>query len=313
MTALFKLLLGDPNNDSTSKTLDMFDRSAEQVTRFLSKSNSGGSADVVGSGAITQQNYHRHTKTGSTCAFDCVVGFVRGFGVGVFARFVLAFIPSILKVLGGSSKTGANQRSKPAMAARAFLESLFGSKTLSFGAFTSILAGVSKLTSCAVNSSSSIGTKRKAFVSTFGGGVCAVLVARGLGLTSTKILSHELTMYLLSKFGEALFWDVGVEKMGCPTWKHGDSLLYVAACTLLFYNSIYEPHNLRLSYWAFLLKMSNGWFFDAVKGFDGLRSEQQIPGNLPNFHRNLLPLLSAHQRQRDRDIDLFHKPWLAPQ
>lgn len=289
MTALFRLLLGDDSKR------DRLDRVVDSLrSRWKSTGENRAQESVAGiiEGSVV----------------DGLKGFLRAYGVGHLARAIMSFLPALFSALSKSPKNGSKLRT----IAKLFGSTFMGRTTIEFALLLGVLSGSTKAL-LRIAQYVLVGTTGwKQALKHIGSGILAVLIARGLGLNSRKLLSHELMMYLLSKSAEAAYWAIGTEHLGLPYWKHGDSLLYVAACTLLFYSSVFEPWNLRMSYWAFLIRMSNGWFYDAVKGAACLRDVVGVPNNQPNYHERLVPLLTAAQRRRDLEIDFSHPSFSVP-
>jgi hypothetical protein len=49
-----------------------------------------------------------------------------------------------------------------------------------------------------------------------------------------------------------------VEEKLLPSYYYGDMVLFALSCSLLFHCLFFEPHNMRPSYWNFLMGVSEG-------------------------------------------------------
>ncbi|XP_077977635.1 transmembrane protein 135-like [Glandiceps talaboti] len=67
--------------------------------------------------------------------------------------------------------------------------------------------------------------------------------------------SSSIALYVASKLAE-LLWFKGVDAGKLPYWKHGDSVLYAVTTAIVLHAAVFEPHNLRLTYWVFLQKLT---------------------------------------------------------
>jgi hypothetical protein len=54
----------------------------------------------------------------------------------------------------------------------------------------------------------------------------------------------------------------GVSAGALPAIPHFHKLLYTAATTVVFHAAVLEPHNMRTSYWHFLMRLTGGRFAD---------------------------------------------------
>jgi len=69
--------------------------------------------------------------------------------------------------------------------------------------------------------------------------------------------STEMTMWFFSKALEGVFSAL-VSHGVLKSWKYGDSLLFTVCVGIIFYCSVLEPYNLRLSHFKFLYSASKG-------------------------------------------------------
>jgi len=69
----------------------------------------------------------------------------------------------------------------------------------------------------------------------------------------------ELSMYFASKAVETIF-RIGVDRKLVKPLKYGDILLFSVSMGILFFGSIFEPHNIRASYFQMLIKFGCGQF-----------------------------------------------------
>jgi len=89
-------------------------------------------------------------------------------------------------------------------------------------------------------------------------------------------------MYIASKAAESLFY-YAVEKNVVRPRKHGEVLLFAFSTAALFYASAYEPHNLRQSYFSWLMKCTQGHWAHFFQAYTPVRLEAGIP-DLANYN-----------------------------
>jgi hypothetical protein len=101
----------------------------------------------------------------------------------------------------------------------------------------------------------------------------------GLVAGSASILSGniEVSMYLASKAANALV-QLALRKAQIPTPALGAAFMYALATATIFYQSAFEPHNLRPSYWKFLVRVTNGHIHHFGVLAADYRRELGIPG-----------------------------------
>ncbi|KAI0232208.1 Transmembrane protein 135 [Lamellibrachia satsuma] len=69
--------------------------------------------------------------------------------------------------------------------------------------------------------------------------------------------SSTVALYMTSKLTEILYMK-GIEAGLLPYVQSADILLYAVSMSLIIHVAILEPHNLRPTYWKFLLKLTHG-------------------------------------------------------
>lgn len=71
--------------------------------------------------------------------------------------------------------------------------------------------------------------------------------------------SASISLYLSFKLLEVL-WMLGVSNKMLPLFKSFDVILYSLSTAFVLWVSIFEPHNIRHSYWKFMVNISNNKF-----------------------------------------------------
>ncbi|KAK8788800.1 hypothetical protein V5799_021424 [Amblyomma americanum] len=116
------------------------------------------------------------------------------------------------------------------------------------GAFLGSFAGIYRLVSCLLRWS---GDGRSDWHA-----LPAGLLA---GLSMFWYPSPSMALYLVWKLVENTYM-AGMDKGVLPCIPNSPVLLYSVSCAVLFYAAVFEPHNLRPTYWAFLNRISSGRF-----------------------------------------------------
>ncbi|KJE92785.1 hypothetical protein CAOG_003685 [Capsaspora owczarzaki ATCC 30864] len=165
------------------------------------------------------------------CAHGALRAVLKGFALGFGLRGGVAFATSLAKYKLQLKKV---------------LRAVFARPNLAFGGFLATLFGSARATECVLRL-----LRRK------DDGINAVVAGAVSSLSILLARNEEISMYMLWKSFEALF-NYGEARGMVPSWYHGDVLLFSVACSLLFHISVFEPHNLRRSYWNFLDKVSAG-------------------------------------------------------
>jgi hypothetical protein len=69
--------------------------------------------------------------------------------------------------------------------------------------------------------------------------------------------STEVALYLSARAAESLF-NALVARGYLKSYYYGDSFLFALSTAFMFYAFVWEPHNMRPSYYSFLMRVSNG-------------------------------------------------------
>ncbi|KAK2879655.1 transmembrane protein 135 [Channa argus] len=167
------------------------------------------------------------------CISYCVKGFVRMFSVGYLIQCCLK-VPSAFRQMF----------SKPSR-----LPSLFYNKeNFQLGAFLGSFVSIYKGTSCLLRWVRNIDDELHALIAGF--------------LAGTSMFFYKSTtisMYLFSKLVETMYFK-GIEAGRFPYFPHADTVLYAISTAICFQAAVMEVHNLRPSYWKFLLRLTQGRF-----------------------------------------------------
>jgi len=87
--------------------------------------------------------------------------------------------------------------------------------------------------------------------------------------------SIDVAMYIATKAAEALYY-YALDKKLVKQQKHGQILMFALSTAALFYGSAYEPHNLRRSYFSWLMKASHGNWAHFFQAFTPVRLESGL-------------------------------------
>ncbi|KAK2828660.1 hypothetical protein Q5P01_019694 [Channa striata] len=167
------------------------------------------------------------------CISYCVKGFVRMFSVGYLIQCCLK-VPSAFRYMF----------SKPSR-----LPSLFYNKeNFQLGAFLGSFVSIYKGTSCLLRWVRNIDDELHALIAGF---------LAGISMFFYK--STTISMYLFSKLVETMYFK-GIEAGRFPYFPHADTVLYAISTAICFQAAVMEVHNLRPSYWKFLLRLTQGRF-----------------------------------------------------
>jgi len=109
----------------------------------------------------------------------------------------------------------------------------------------------------------------------------------------------DVAMYIASKAVESLLY-YSIEKGVIKPMKNGEVLLFSLSTASLFYASAYEPHNMRRSYFSWLIKCSLGNWAMFYKAFTPVRLEAGIPD------------LAAYQEWDKNFAQDVIKPYISP-
>uniref|UniRef100_UPI00358DE174 transmembrane protein 135 isoform X1 n=1 Tax=Myxine glutinosa TaxID=7769 RepID=UPI00358DE174 len=166
------------------------------------------------------------------CIFSALKVFVRMFGVGYIIQCGLR-IPSAMRHFARPSRLAST---------------LVHPENLRLGAFLGSFAFLYKATSCILRWTRDSDEEEHALLSGF--------VA---GLSMFFYQSTSISMYLASKLVETLYFR-GIESGKLPYISNADTVIYAISTAICFHAAIMEVHNLRPSYWRFLLRLTKGRF-----------------------------------------------------
>ncbi|XP_034034251.1 transmembrane protein 135 [Thalassophryne amazonica] len=167
------------------------------------------------------------------CIAYCIKGFVRMFSVGYMIQCCLK-VPSAFRQMF----------SKPSL-----LPSLFYNKeNFQLGAFLGSFVSIYKGTSCFLRWLRDLDDELHALIAGF---------LAGMSMFFYK--STTISMYLFSKLVETMYFK-GIEAGQLPYFPHADTIIYAISTAICFQAAVMEVHNLRPSYWKFLLRLTKGRF-----------------------------------------------------
>eukprot|EP01137_Pigoraptor_chileana_P019424 Opistho-2@80448 len=178
-----------------------------------------------------EQPRHTTCPHRRNCLAYALAGLARSFGFGFAAKFTVALISGLV-------------RGRP----RKAVADAFGKKNLLTGAFLGVMVGGYRALVCGMRHVTGCERGRHHAIAGFVVGWATLLAP-----------NHELSMWLVSKACEAAYYGAA-EKGTVRRHYYGDLLLFSVACSILFHASMFEPHNVRKSYWEFLMSASTGRF-----------------------------------------------------
>jgi len=197
---------------------------------------------------------HRLCKHSYGCKTYAFVGFLKAFLLGLAIKASFVFFPAIvLNPKNFFSGFASN------------IYKVLGKSTLQFALFWGIMSGGPRGTECLLR-----------YIRGVDDGVNSVIAGFVGGLGVVFFSSIELAMYIASKAVETLFY-FAVERKITKSRKHGEILLFAFCTASLFYASAYEPHNIRESYFSWLLKASRGHWAYFFEAFTPVRLEAGVP------------------------------------
>uniref|UniRef100_A0A6B2L3R6 Transmembrane protein 135 N-terminal domain-containing protein n=1 Tax=Arcella intermedia TaxID=1963864 RepID=A0A6B2L3R6_9EUKA len=196
----------------------------------------------------------RKCKHSYGCKTYAVVGFLKAFLLGFFVKTSFVFLPALLlgphKILSNFSK---------------LVSKVLVKSTLQFSLFWGIMSGGPRGTECFLR-----------WIRGTDDGINSLLAGFVGGLSVVFFSSIDVAMYIASKAAESLFNEL-VERNVMKPVNHGEVLLFSLSTAALFYASAYEPHNLRRSYFSWLMKFSEGHWAHFYKAFTPVRLEAGVP------------------------------------
>ncbi|XP_006823451.1 transmembrane protein 135-like, partial [Saccoglossus kowalevskii] len=177
---------------------------------------------------------HRLCKHQFGCIHYILNGFLRNFWMGYGIQTALTFIGTIPAMF-----------KNPRYIYRYFYKSLISSDSLGLGVFLGLLSSLFRAVCCVLrwfrNKDDKIHGLIAGFIS---------------GLSMVYYKSSSIALYVAFKLLELVYFK-GVDAGTVPYFKHGDSILYTISTAINLHLAVFEPHNLRPSYWNFLVKLTN--------------------------------------------------------
>ncbi|KAL3246102.1 hypothetical protein MRX96_057967 [Rhipicephalus microplus] len=177
----------------------------------------------------------RHWSCGHKrgCAAHVFQGFLRSFMLGCGLRVLFRLVAARRHLAQDVSRV---------------YPTLLRRDNLWLGAFLGSFAGIYRLVSCLLRWS---GDGRSDWHA-----LPAGLLA---GLSMFWYPSPSIALYLVWKLVENVYM-AGMDNGVLPCVPNAPVLLYSVSCAVLFYAAVFEPHNLRPTYWTFLNRLSCGRF-----------------------------------------------------
>jgi len=204
---------------------------------------------------------HRLCKHSYGCKTYAVVGFLKSFLLGLTIKASFVFFPALIL----NPKQFFTRFSS-------HLFKAFSKNTFLFALFWGIMSGGPRGTECFLRYLRGVDDGVNSVIAGFVGGMGVVFFS-----------SIDVAMYIASKAVEALYY-FSVEKGIIKSRKNGQILLFAFCTASLFYASAYEPHNLRESYFIWLLKASRGHWAHFFKAFTPVRLESGVP-DIQSYNR----------------------------
>ncbi|CAN0228726.1 unnamed protein product [Lampetra planeri] len=167
------------------------------------------------------------------CIYYSFKAFVRMFSVGYLIQCCLRVPAAIRHLFTRPSRV---------------LPTLVHRENLRLGAFLGSFVSLYKGTSCLLRWMRNLDDELHALLAGF---------VAGLSMMFYK--STSISMYLSSKLVETLYFK-GIEAGSFPYFPHADTIIYAISTAICFQAAVMEVHNLRPSYWRFLLRLTKGRF-----------------------------------------------------
>ncbi|XP_075219449.1 transmembrane protein 135-like isoform X2 [Lycorma delicatula] len=169
---------------------------------------------------------HNHS-----CAYYSLQGFIKLFTVGYGLQLSLKLLLRMKKLLSKPSRIPST---------------VFNVNVMRLGAFFGGFSGLYRFMSCLLRRM--CGKDSQYFALPSG------LIA---GLSFCFFRDNTVALYMMWKALQILYVD-GVGKGIFPEFPHASVFFHCFSTAVLFHAALFEPHNLRSSYWKFLYSMSGG-------------------------------------------------------
>ncbi|XP_038169674.1 transmembrane protein 135 isoform X3 [Arvicola amphibius] len=167
------------------------------------------------------------------CISYCIKGFIRMFSVGYLIQCCLR-VPSAFRHLF----------TEPSR----LLSLFYNKENFQLGAFLGSFVSIYKGTSCFLRWIRNLDDELHAIVAGFLAGVSMMFYK-----------STTISMYLASKLVETMYFK-GIAAGKVPYFPQADTIIYSISTAICFHAAVMEVHNLRPSYWKFLLRLTKGRF-----------------------------------------------------
>lgn len=167
------------------------------------------------------------------CISYCAKGFVKMFSIGYLIQCCLKMPSAVRQVFTKPSR---------------LLSLLYKKENFQLGAFLGFFVSIYKGTSCLLRWLRDIDDELHALVAGF---------LAGISMFFYK--SPTISMYLFCKLVETMYFK-GIEAGHFPYFPNADALLYTISTAICFQAVVMEVHNLRPSYWKFMLRLTKGRF-----------------------------------------------------
>lgn len=188
-------------------------------------------------------NRTKHCLHRDPCYMACITALVRSWLIGSMSMLAINLV-----------KTAISGRK---LKAEALLDGVFAT-----GNFLGGLAGGYRLLNCLLRK---LRDKEDGWNDVLAGGTAGALSYHFFPHKST-----ELSMYVASKAAQSI-WDMMIIRNVVAPSKYGSSLLFSGCVGLMFWAAVFEPHDLRPSYFKFLVKFGAGQFTHLDKYYDATR------------------------------------------
>lgn len=177
----------------------------------------------------------RHWSCGHKrgCLAHVCKGFLRPFLLGCGVRVLFRLVAARKRLAQDPSR---------------IYSALFRRQNLWLGAFLGSFAGIYRFVSCLLR----WGSDGRSDWHALPAGLLA-------GLSMFWYPSPSMALYLVWKLIENVYM-AGMVKGVLPCVPNSPVLLYSISCAVLFYAAVFEPHNLRPTYWDFLNRLSSDRF-----------------------------------------------------
>ncbi|XP_029642891.1 transmembrane protein 135-like [Octopus sinensis] len=207
-----------------------------------------------------QSPRHPLCKHNDGCIHYILRGFSKMAGVGFGLQIAVKLVPNVIRILR-----------KPTL----FLQLIWHQNNLKLGAFLGLFSTVFRGSNCALRWLRQKDSSVNGFVAGF---------LAGWSMLCYK--SSTLALYSAMKLLQVLYFK-GVEKKAVPHIHWADIFLYTLSTAFIFHVAIFEPHNLRPSYWKFLLRVTNnklGEINRQILNAFQTKASELLPDFWPNYN-----------------------------